>query len=77
MFHKFRLSKTNYASECYVSIFCRDFCCLTQPKNFLGVPYCAVFQIFSGGENVYGYERVDIKIFRITFFLTVRKDFIS
>ena len=26
-----------------------------------------MFQIFSGIENVYGYEKVDIKIFRIVF----------
>ncbi len=27
---------------------------LTVPKNFVGQPFCAVFQKFSGGEKVYG-----------------------
>ena len=27
--------------------------CLTLPKNFLGEPFCAVFQKFSGSEKVY------------------------
>ena len=53
VFHYFRVSKTNYASECYVSISSRDFCCLTQPKNFLGEPFCAVFHIFYGSEKDY------------------------
>ena len=51
MFHKLRVSKTTYVSEGYVSNFCRGFRCLTQPKNFSGVPFCAVFQIFSGSEK--------------------------
>ena len=67
MFHKLRVWKTNYVSEGYVSIFCQDFYCLTQQKSFLVVPFCAVFQIFSGSEKFYGYKRVDIKIFRIVF----------
>ena len=67
MFDKLRVSKTNYVSEGYVSIFWRDFCCLLHPKIFFCVPFCAVFQIFSGSEKVYGYERVDIKFFRIVF----------
>ena len=54
MFHKFPVSETYYASEGYVSIFCQDFCCLTQPKNFLGVLFCAVFQTISVREKVYG-----------------------
>ena len=36
------------------SIFCRTFFCLTVPKNFLGEPFCAVFQKNSGSEKVYG-----------------------
>ena len=66
-FTNFGYRKKNYVSEGYVSSFCRDFCCLTQPKNFLRVPFCAVFQIISGSEKVYGCERVEIKIFRIDF----------
>ena len=53
MFHKLRVWKTNYVSEGYVSIFCRDFCCLTQPKSLLGEPFRAVFQIFSASEKVF------------------------
>ncbi len=29
---------------------------LTVPKNFVGQPFCAVFQKFSGSEKVYGEE---------------------
>ena len=43
--------------------------CLTVPKSFAGETFCAVFQIVSGSEKVYGYEKVDIKIFR-KFFLS-------
>ena len=53
VFHYFRVSKTNYASECYVSISSRDFCCLTKPKSFLGEPFCAVLHIFYGSEKDY------------------------
>ena len=53
LFHKLWVSKTSYASECYVSISSRDFCCLTQPKNFLGEPFCAVFHKFYGSEKYY------------------------
>ena len=28
--------------------------CLTVPKNFVGEPFCAVFQKISGSEKVYG-----------------------
>ena len=28
--------------------------CLTVPKNFIGEPFCAVFQKISGSEKVYG-----------------------
>ena len=44
-----------YASEDYVTIFCRNFC-LTMPKNFEGEPFCAVFQNISGSQKVYGEE---------------------
>ncbi len=27
---------------------------VTVPKNFVGQPFCAVFQKFSGSEKVYG-----------------------
>ena len=28
--------------------------CLTVPKNFVGEPFCAVFQKISGSQKVYG-----------------------
>ena len=31
--------------------------CLTVPKNFVGEPFCAVFQKVYGSEKVYGFER--------------------
>ena len=77
MFQKLGLSKANYVSEGYVSIFCRDFCCLTQPKSLLGVPFRAVFQIFSGSKKVYGCERVHIKVFRIVFLSHSAETFIA
>ena len=45
-----------YASEGYVTIFdfLSNFFCLTVPKNFVGEPFCAVFQKISGSEKVYG-----------------------
>ena len=45
-----------YASEGYVTIFdfLSKFFCLTMPKDFLGEPFCAVFQKISGSERVYG-----------------------
>ena len=45
--------ETFYASEGYVTIFCRFFC-LTVPKNFVEEPFCAVFQKISGSEKVNG-----------------------
>ena len=47
-----------YASEGYVYVtildFLSKFFCLTMPKDFLGEPFCAVFQKISGSERVYG-----------------------
>ena len=43
-----------YASEGYVTIFCRKIFCLTVPKHFVEEPFCAVFQKISGSEEVYG-----------------------
>ena len=43
-----------YAEEGYVTIFCRIFFCLAVPKNFVGEPFCAVFQKISGSEKFYG-----------------------
>ena len=53
VFHKFRVSKTNYSSVGYVSSFCPDFCCPTQPKIFLGDSFCAVFHKLYGCEKDY------------------------
>ena len=36
-----------------ITIFCQNFC-LTVPKNFVGEPFCAVFQKISGSQKVYG-----------------------
>ena len=30
--------------------------CLPVPKNFVGEPFCAVFQKISGSEKVYGWD---------------------
>ena len=45
-----------YASEGYVTIFdfLSKFFCLTMPKNFVGKPFCAVFQKNSCSEKVNG-----------------------
>ena len=45
--------------------------CLTLPKNFVGVPFCAVFQKNSGiaenyGEEGVGYQDFTPKIFCVT-----------
>ena len=42
-------------------------------KSFAGETFCAVFQKNSGSDKVFGYESVDIKIFRVFFCLTVRR----
>ena len=41
-----------------------------MPKRFIGEPFCAVFQKYSGGEKIDGLERRGIKTFR-------RKNFVS
>ena len=53
MFHKFQLSKTNFASEGNVTLFCRDIVCLTMPKNFIGEPSSAVFHKIYASEKDY------------------------
>ena len=53
VYQKISGSEKFYASEGYVTIFCRFFC-LTEPKNLAGEPFCAVFQKISGSEKVYG-----------------------
>ena len=42
-----------YASEGYVTIFCRNFLSHSAEK-FRREPFCAVFQKTSGSEKVYG-----------------------
>ena len=37
-----------------VSRFSVNIFCLIVPKNFVGEPFCAVFQKISGGQKVYG-----------------------
>ena len=50
-----------------IKIFPRNFFCLTEPKNFVGEPVCAVFLKPSDSEKVYGIEGGSIKIFRQNF----------
>ena len=58
-----------YASEGYVTIFCRIFC-LTVPKKFVEGPFSAVFQIISGSEKVYGKEGGEVSRFSFEKFLS-------
>ena len=39
-----------------MSLFSVETFCLTVPKNFVGEPFCAVFQKISGSQKVYGWE---------------------
>ena len=39
-----------------MSRFFAEFFCLTLPKNFVGEPFCVVFQKSSGGQKLYGQE---------------------
>ena len=50
---------------------------LTVPKNFVEVPFCAVFQKISGREKYFMDKRGGITIFRRSFCLTVLKYFIG
>ena len=45
-----------FASAGYVTLFdfLSKFFCLTVTKNFVGEPFCAVFQKISGSEKVNG-----------------------
>ena len=40
-----------YVSEGYVTIFRRNFFCLTAPKHFAEEPFCAVYQRVFGSEK--------------------------
>ena len=70
MFHKLRVSKTIYASDGYVSLFCQGFCYLAQLKCFLGEPLSAVFRKFPGSENFMdkraGFQYFQSEIFCLT-----------
>ena len=52
-----------YASEGYVTIFCRKIFCLTVPKQFVEEPFCAVFQKISGSRGGGEYQDFPSKIF--------------
>ena len=52
-----------------MSLFYRVFC-LAVPKNFVGEPFCAVFQKVSGSDNVYGKEKGSMKSFRRKLFVS-------
>ena len=76
MFHKLRVSKTIYASDGYVSLFCQGFCYLAQLKYFLGEPLSAVFRKFPGSENFMD-KRAGFQYFQSEIFcLTVSKNFV-
>ena len=46
-----------------MSRFSVEIFCLTEPKNFVGEPFCAVFQEISGSEKVYGSEGGEVSKF--------------
>ena len=51
---------------------------LTLPKNFVGQPFCSVFQEFSGSEKVYGEKGGEYQDFPSNnFSLTVPKIFVG
>ena len=50
--------------------------CLTVPKNFVGEPFCGVFQKKSGGEKVNGWQGGKYQDFPSkTFCITVTRNF--
>ena len=52
--------------------------CLRVPKNFVGEPFCDVFQKNSGSEKVYGKEGEEYQEFPSKIFcLTVPKNFVG
>ena len=53
-FGKFPVAKSLWIRGGKYQGFPSNFFCLTVPKNFVGEPFCAVFQKFSGSEKVYG-----------------------
>ena len=52
-FRKFGVSK-NFMHNRGYDVFPSKIFCLTVPRNFIGEPFCAVFQKISGSEKVYG-----------------------
>ncbi len=49
-----------------------------MPKNFVGQPFCAVFQKFSGSEKSYGEKGGEYQDFPSNnFSLTVAKNFVG
>ena len=53
MCHYFRVSN-NFMLQRVMSLTSVEIFCLTVPKNFVGEPFCAVFQKNSGNDIVYG-----------------------
>ena len=54
-FRKFPVAKSLWIREGgKYQVFPSIVFCLPVPKNFVGEPFCAVFQKFSGSEKVYG-----------------------
>ena len=68
-FRKFRVSK-NFMLERVMSRFSVELFCLAVPKNFIGQPFCSMFQKISGSEKVHdkrggggGYQDLPTNIF--------------
>ena len=53
VFHKFPVSKKLMLQR-VKSLFFLEIFCLALPKNFVGEPFCVVFQRSSGSEKVCG-----------------------
>ena len=55
-FNNFAYRKKLRIRERVIHVFRSKIFCLTMPKNFVGEPFCAVFQKISGIEEIYGEE---------------------
>ena len=53
-----------------LSRFSVEIFCLTEPKNFVEEPFCAVLQKISGSEKVYGSEEGEVSKFPFENFLS-------
>ena len=75
---KFRVSKNVKDKREGDHVFLSKIFCLTVPKLFVGGPFCAVFQKYSGIAEIYGEEGVGYQDFPPkSFCLTVLKKYIG